>query len=233
MNKLSTLIASVAVVATLGSCATKTPVYFNEETKAKPVIVARLEAKEGKTDELITLIEGVVKETRKEDGNLCYNVYQDIDVPTKFIIYEVWASDAALAKHSESAHLNAFKANKDTIVTGATTLATYERSIAPMPKSSPNSLVLFASINAKDGKAAELQAILESLIVPTLAEVGAEHYELHKLKGDENGFLYHETWTTVPTWDAHMLTPHLVEFLGVKDNYVGGDIGISRTKQIF
>lgn len=234
MKKHTLLLSCLSALSLMGtSCSsTEEVVYFNETTKNIPVVVNRLEAKEGQVEALKAQIGALVDSSRLEAGNLCYNVYQDQENLGKFIVYEIWESKEALKKHTDNPLVKSFNADT-TYLVGAPTFEVYERSISEMPKSSANGLVLFAKINAIDGKATELQAVLESLIVPTLAEAGAEHYELHKLNGDVNGFLFHETWTTQAEWDAHMLTPHLVEFLGNQKSYVEGDINLSRTKLIF
>ena len=198
--------------------------YFNDETKSQIAVVARQEAKAGKSNELIAAIKGLVEDTRKESGNICYNVFQDIEDPSKIIFYEIWANKAAFDAHCESKHLKLYGSTIGELVVGELTIDLYERSIAPAPTSSENGLVLFAQIKAHEGKAGELQTILEDLIPLTLAEKGAEHYELHKQKGEENNFLFHETWTTVADWDAHMLTTHLIEFLNIINDYVAGGI---------
>ena len=207
--------------------------YFNEDMKNQLAIVARQDTKVGKTEELIHLIEGLVEDTRKENGNLCYNVFQDIDNPTKILFYEMWKDEAAFNAHCESEHVKNYRNKIQDLVEGELVLDIYERSIAPIPTSSKNGLVLFAQIKAIEGKAAELQTILEDLIPLTLAEKGAEHYELHKQKGEANHFMFHETWTTVADWDAHMLTKHLIDFLEIISNYVVGGINVSKTKLIF
>ena len=210
-----------------------TDIYFNNETKIPVAIVARQESKAGKTDELIDLIKGLVEETRKESGNLCYNVFQDIETPTKVVFYEIWKTEADFNIHCNSEHVNNYRSKIADLIEGDLVIDQYERSLAPIPTSSKDGLVLFAKIQAIEGKSEELQVILEDLIPATLAEKGAEHYELHKQKGVKNNFMYHETWTTVADWDAHMLTKHLVDFLEIIGNYVDGGIALTKAKLLF
>ena len=44
--------------------------------------------------------------TLQEDGCIDYTMYQSYTDNTLFMLVEVWANEAALAKHSESAHLS-------------------------------------------------------------------------------------------------------------------------------
>ena len=238
MKKTLTKIALMAAITTTSFSCTLTPeaVYFNDQTKITQTIVLKLEAKEGETESLIGLIDTFATKSRSESGNMCVNVYQNIDTLTQFIIYEVWEDTVAMNGHLQSTNFNTFTTQDNVINSNkAVTVDIYERSIAPMPKSSNGSLVLFANINSIDGKEAEAQKILEGLIAPTIAEEGSEHYELHRQNGANGSgkFMFHETWTTVPLWEAHMKTPHLLNFLNIHADYINGGIDISRTKQIF
>jgi quinol monooxygenase YgiN len=73
-------------------------------------IVATIVAKPQFQDELLKVFHAVVDETRKEDGNVSYELHQDINNPLKYIILEVWKSQDAINLHNESAHFKAFVA---------------------------------------------------------------------------------------------------------------------------
>ncbi|MDR2840060.1 MAG: antibiotic biosynthesis monooxygenase [Paludibacter sp.] len=73
-------------------------------------IVATIVAKPKFQDELLKVFHTVVDETRKEDGNVSYELHQDINNPLKYIILEVWKSQDAINLHNESTHFKAFVA---------------------------------------------------------------------------------------------------------------------------
>jgi quinol monooxygenase YgiN len=73
-------------------------------------VVAIFVAKPGKEEELRQVLEANVEPTRKEPGALQYDLHRDIQEPRRFIFVERWESEAALAKHGESAHIQAFRA---------------------------------------------------------------------------------------------------------------------------
>ncbi|MGL4851337.1 MAG: putative quinol monooxygenase [Phocaeicola sp.] len=201
--------------------------YFNQATANKLTLVATIVAKEGKTEELKSFLLTLMEPTRAEKGCESYYLYQDTDAPSNFIFHETWSSVEDWNTHMQSAHLARFDAVKEGLVEEVT-IEKYERSDATHVKSSDNGLVLFARIKALEGKEEALQARLESLIAPTMAEEGAEHYELHKNREAAGLFLFHETWTTVPNWDMHMVTPHLVAFLAEIDTWVDGGIAVTK-----
>lgn len=75
-------------------------------------------------------------------------------------------------------------------------------------------LTVIAYMKAADGKADELRSALESLIEPTLAEDGCVNYDLHESTEDPGRFFFYENWESAGHLDAHLETPHLVDFAG-------------------
>ena len=54
----------------------------------KKTIVARVEVLPGKEQEFISKAEPLIQETRNEEGNISYNLYQNPTNPVAFIFYE-------------------------------------------------------------------------------------------------------------------------------------------------
>lgn len=74
-------------------------------------------------------------------------------------------------------------------------------------------LTVIAFMKAAPGREAELKAALESLIEPT-REAGYVNYDLHQSLEDPGTFFFYENWESPEHLDAHLATPHLVEFAG-------------------
>jgi len=73
-------------------------------------VVAHIHAAEGHIDAVRAALESFVEPTRKEEGCLRYDLFQDIGDPLKFTFIEEWASPAALEAHSKSEHIAAGRA---------------------------------------------------------------------------------------------------------------------------
>lgn len=73
-------------------------------------IVAVIAVKAAFQSELEKVFHTVVDETRKEAGNVSYDLHQDTKDPLKYTILEVWKSQDAIDEHNESAHFKAFVA---------------------------------------------------------------------------------------------------------------------------
>lgn len=67
-------------------------------------VVAKNYAKEDKVKEVIELCRELVNETRKEEGCIKYEFFQDVNEPSILTFIEEWISVEALKKHMKSEH---------------------------------------------------------------------------------------------------------------------------------
>ncbi len=65
-------------------------------------VLAFLEAKEGKRQELLNILVPIVEPLRKEDGNILYVLNSSTENPNEIMFDEVWSSKATFDKHYES-----------------------------------------------------------------------------------------------------------------------------------
>jgi len=54
------------------------------------------------------LLEGMAAASRAEPGNLRYDLWQDQAEPARFVLDELYADNAAVAAHRETAHFKAY-----------------------------------------------------------------------------------------------------------------------------
>jgi quinol monooxygenase YgiN len=80
-------------------------------------IVAVATAQAGKEAELKRRIEGVARASWDEPGVLTYAVHELEDQPGRFMMVEVYKSDAAFQSHLDSDHVTAFIADWPDLVT--------------------------------------------------------------------------------------------------------------------
>ena len=65
-------------------------------------VLAFLEAKEGKIQELVNILVSIVEPSRKEDGNIAYILNSSIENPNEILFDEVWSNRDAFDKHYQS-----------------------------------------------------------------------------------------------------------------------------------
>ena len=67
-------------------------------------VIAKMTIKEGLADELMSSIQELVTETRKETGCIVYQLFADINNQKVFTFVEEWVSNEALGEHLSSKH---------------------------------------------------------------------------------------------------------------------------------
>lgn len=71
-------------------------------------IIAVVSLKQEYKDEVLKAIHNVVDATRKEEGNISYELYENIKNPSEVTILEVWKSQEAIDFHNSTPHFNDF-----------------------------------------------------------------------------------------------------------------------------
>ena len=68
-------------------------------------IIASLTIKNEKEEaNIVKALHAVVDATRKEEGNISYELHQDATNPKTYVFIEVWKSQEAIDSHNRSAH---------------------------------------------------------------------------------------------------------------------------------
>ena len=71
-------------------------------------VVATLTVKPEMRAELIEGAKACIAETRKEAGNIAYDMHESVTDPTQMVFVEQWENTDALAPHGKSDHMRAF-----------------------------------------------------------------------------------------------------------------------------
>ncbi len=79
----------------------------------KLMIVARIQAKKGEGDFLLSELSKLLEPTKKEDGCYKYDLHRDNNDPDFFVFYEIWESKKHLDDHMKTPHIVAYMAAVD------------------------------------------------------------------------------------------------------------------------
>jgi quinol monooxygenase YgiN len=71
-------------------------------------VVATLTVKPEMRAELIAGAKACIKETRKEAGNVAYDLHESVSDPAKMVFVEQWENAEALVPHRTTEHMKAF-----------------------------------------------------------------------------------------------------------------------------
>lgn len=72
-------------------------------------IIATIVVKAEYETEVLTALHHIVDATRKEDGNVSYDLHKNTVTPLEYTILEVWKSQEAIDLHNASKHFDEFK----------------------------------------------------------------------------------------------------------------------------
>jgi quinol monooxygenase YgiN len=71
-------------------------------------VVATLTVKPETRAEFIAAATACIKETRKEPGNIAYDLHESVTDPAKMVFVEQWENAEALVPHRGADHMKAF-----------------------------------------------------------------------------------------------------------------------------
>lgn len=96
-------------------------------TPSRPLtVVALAKVQPGSETAFRAAADELVRETRKEPGNVLYTYHQNVQDPTEFAFVEKWESEGAIAAHFETPHLKGFFGKvKDSFLPGFPQIKTY------------------------------------------------------------------------------------------------------------
>jgi autoinducer 2-degrading protein len=80
------------------------------------MIVVRLEVKPERVEDFLKLVSFNAAESRKEPGNLRFDVVRSIDNPTLYRLYEVYRDEAAMAAHQGTPHYAKWRAEIEALL---------------------------------------------------------------------------------------------------------------------
>ena len=73
------------------------------------VVTGEFRFTEGRDADIRAAMVDMMNETAREAGCLHYRFYRDVENPEVYRVYEEWESDAHLADHAASAHMQVFR----------------------------------------------------------------------------------------------------------------------------
>ncbi len=67
-------------------------------------VIAKIKARPGKANDLLSLLSTLVEPTRKEPGCISYKLLQNNEDPTDFALIEEWQNSTTLQSHFATKH---------------------------------------------------------------------------------------------------------------------------------
>lgn len=90
-------------------------------------VVAQIQAKPGKEEDVRRLLLTLIEPTRKEEGCVQYDLHVHTGDPSRFVFYENWTSRDHLDRHLASPHLTAAVAAAGDLLAAPPSIETFLR----------------------------------------------------------------------------------------------------------
>jgi quinol monooxygenase YgiN len=198
-NFRSVLIAAVLVAAAAPAALAQAP---GNQPAAVVTYIEVTPAAEGET---ANLLRRVAAASRKEAGNLRYDVLQDIERRNQFAILEGWSDAKAFEDHGGSATMKQFRGELNPLRTGfydeRPDTAIDTGTVAAPPGN--EAIYVITHIDVTGQFKDDAIAMMKKLAADSRREPGAQRYEVWQQNNRLNHFTVVEIWKDQAALDAH------------------------------
>jgi quinol monooxygenase YgiN len=168
---------------------------------------------------VMSLLKEVAAASRKEAGNLRYEVLAEMDRPNafavlRFAILEAWSDTKAFEAHGGAAALTRFRAALKPLLIGP-----YDErpslglTLGPVRAAgSPGAVYVLTHVDVAGGQKDQAVAMLEKLAQDSRKEGGCERFEAWQQGNRANHFTVNEVFKDQAAYQAHILAAGTREF---------------------
>jgi quinol monooxygenase YgiN len=161
-----------------------------------------------------TLLRRVAATSRKEAGNLRYDVLQHVERSNQFAILEAWSDGKAYEAHGGGAAMKQFRAELDPLRIGF-----YDErldtgiDVGPVPAPvSKDAIYVVTHVDVTGPFKDDAIVMMKKLAADVRREPGAVRFDLWQQANRLNHFTVVEIWKDQPALDAHGLAAGTREF---------------------
>jgi quinol monooxygenase YgiN len=160
------------------------------------------------------LLERYRDASRKQAGNLRFDLLHEIARPNRFAILEVWTNEAALNGHEKAASTLRARDQLKTIQS-----APYDKRVGRglyigrgKGKSGPGAIYVLTHVDVTPDHESDALALLKAMSVDTANDDGNISYEVLQQANRLNHFTVVEEWTSSKALDEHAMAAHTRAF---------------------
>jgi quinol monooxygenase YgiN len=168
----------------------------------------------GAQAETASLLRRVAAATRKEAGNLRYEVLQQVERPNQFAILETWSDAKAFDAHGGGSAVKEFRGHLEPLRIGSydqRLLTGVDVGPGPSP-ASKEAIYVVTHVDVPGQFKDEAIAMLNKLAAGSRREPGLERYEVLVQPNRLNHFTVVDTWKDQSALDAHNVAAGTLEF---------------------
>ncbi|WP_099466545.1 putative quinol monooxygenase [Konateibacter massiliensis] len=90
------------------------------------IVIANVQVKEGNGEKFVSAAQNCINETRKENGNISYNLLSNTEDKCNYTFVEEWESKESLDTHMKTEHFGSFGAAIQDLLAQPLDIAVYE-----------------------------------------------------------------------------------------------------------
>jgi quinol monooxygenase YgiN len=151
---------------------------------------------------------------RNENGNLRFDVLQEIARPNRFVIVEVWTDNAARDAHAKAASTDQFGEKLKAIENAPPDVRLNNGLYVEAAKreSPPGAIYVVTHVDVVPPSKDDCMALLKAMSVDTAKDPGNISYEVLQQANRANHFTVVEAWANREALDAHVMAAHTRAF---------------------
>jgi quinol monooxygenase YgiN len=208
--RFSHLIFSLAALG----LATVRPVYA-EETVSGPVYsVVYFEVDPTEAAQTATAARQYAEASGKEDGNLTFDMFQEIARPSRFAVVEVWRDKKAAEAHGKAAAATALGQKLQPSMIDGFGLRPHDglSVVAPKGQIPPGSIFVLTHVDVFPTFKDQAIELVKAQADAARKDDGNLRYDVLQWDGHPNHFTLVEAWRDRKAFDASAAAPHTKEF---------------------
>ena len=207
------LLNSIFLVAALGLVMLR-PVYAEETVSGPIYAVVYFEVAPTEAAQAATAAQQYAEASRKEDGNLAFEMFQEIGRPSRFAVVEVWRDKKAAEAHGKAAAATALGQKLQPAMIDGFGVRQHGGFEVASPKGQVPSGAVYVLTHVdvfptfKDQAAALVKAQAEA----ARKDEGNLRYDVLQWDGHANHFTLVEAWRDRKAFDASAAASHTKQF---------------------
>ena len=173
------------------------------------------EVSPGTTAQALGMLKDYRDAARKEQGATSSDLLQELGMPSRFVVNEVWRNWAAYDAHTKATARTQLHLKMLPIQYGPPDARTHTgHFVAPVKgPATANSVVIMSHLDVTPNVLPKLIELMKPLSEGTVKDPGMLTYEIvRQAPGTGNHFRLYEVWASERAWDAHNLAAHTQEF---------------------
>lgn len=197
--------ALVIALAALAAPAVRAQAPEKPAMNSAPYLVTYLEVTPSAEATAVSLLKQVAAASRKEAGNLRYEVLQEIGRPAQFAILEAWNDAKALEAHAGGAAVKQLRAGIDPL-----RISYYDERLdtgidvgTQGPPAGKDAVYVVTHVDVTGQFKDDAIALMKTLAADSRRESGALRFEVWDQNNRLNHFTTTETWKDQAALDAH------------------------------